>query len=135
MRAIFIYLFLTSLSFAQIPLFNDFNKPDLIEVKANLNLFKSFRKNLHKDVKPEEFQVDALINIKRGVSGIIKYDDSFKEMNDICQENKKYCYGFIQLGNAIEDNDWQNKFFKKAQESLPDSKFVNEKVSHLIRTD
>ena len=66
---------------------------------------------------------------------IKKYDDSFKEMNDICQENKKYCYGFIQLGNAIEDNDWQNKFFKKAQESLPDSKFVNEKVSHLIRTD
>jgi hypothetical protein len=66
---------------------------------------------------------------------IKKYDESFKAMNNICQENKKYCYGFIQLGNAVEDKDWQNKFFKKALETLPDSKYVDKKVSPLLKTD
>ena len=66
---------------------------------------------------------------------IKKYEESFKAMNKICQDNKKYCYGFIQLGNAIEDNDWQNKFFKQAQETLPDSRYVQKEASSFFKTD
>ncbi len=66
-----------------------------------------------------------------------KFDNALKAMDDICQKNEKYCYGYIYLGEIIDNKEsaWKETFFKRASDALPDSKYVNKKVSHLIRTD
>lgn len=66
-----------------------------------------------------------------------KYDHALKSMDDICQKNEKYCYGYIYLGEIIDNKENVRKetFFKRASDALPDSKYVNKKVSELIKAD
>jgi hypothetical protein len=66
-----------------------------------------------------------------------EFDNALKAMDAICPKNEKYCYGYIYLGNIIDDKqeDWKKKFFQNALEALPESKYVNAKVSQLIKTD
>jgi hypothetical protein len=61
-----------------------------------------------------------------------KYEDAYKETNEICSRDKNYCYGFIYLGNETKDDDWKKKFFKRAQKTLPDSVYVKKTVSPVI---
>ena len=66
-----------------------------------------------------------------------KYDNALKAMDALCPKNEKYCYGYIYLGKIIDDKqeDWKKKFFQSALDALPESKYVNAKVSQLIKTD
>ena len=59
----------------------------------------------------------ALVRLK-------KFSDAFSETDEICAQDKNYCYGFMYLGNVIEDKKWQKKFFDKALLTLPDSEYV-----------
>jgi hypothetical protein len=64
----------------------------------------------------------ALVRLK-------KFSEAFSETDEICTQDKNYCYGFIYLGNVIEDKKWQKQFYDKAQESLPDSDYVKNIVT------
>jgi hypothetical protein len=61
-----------------------------------------------------------------------KYDDAYKETDKICSRDKNYCYGFIYLAMEIKDNEWQKKFFNRAENTLPDSMYLKKTVSPVI---
>jgi len=61
-----------------------------------------------------------------------RFDEAFREADEICRKDKHYCYGFVYLGSLIaedEKNEWREKFFQEALKVLPDSNYVKRKVS------
>jgi len=66
-----------------------------------------------------------------------KFDNALKAMDALCEKNEKYCYGYIYLGDIIDNKytDWKETFFIRASDALPDSNYINKKVSQLFTTD
>ena len=55
------------------------------------------------------------------------FDESFDELTGICNIDKHYCYGFIDLGNILVEKkspDIAAQFFLKAVETLSDDPYV-----------
>lgn len=52
---------------------------------------------------------------------------AFDELNEICERDVHYCYGFVDLGNTLADRkkyDEAEMFFRRAVSSLPDDEYV-----------
>ncbi len=68
--------------------------------------------------------LNATAEVKAG-----KDDESFNKLKEICQKDRHYCYGFIDLGNMLVDEkriEITGRFFKKAAELLPDDPYVTQ---------
>lgn len=57
-----------------------------------------------------------------------QYEEAFSETDEICGQDKHYCYGFVYLGKTIKDEGWKKKFLERARAVLPESNYVNVSV-------